>query len=1243
MFRRYPYWGWFLLSIVLWGITGYNFHRHRQAILPERMAQVVNKDLLHREDVFENFIARQDLIRRAFNDSLSVKEAGQINNFPFYVYGYDHDTLKFWNTNLVVANINDSATERPVIVRNEKGVFVEKCIPLSFIDANKRLVILFPIFISYPLENDYLKSHFAASEYIPVKTKIIPADGNLAGDYLVALHNTAPVFYLHFHAQDIQRWIPDLPFIIILLGALLASISWMQLLIIYLTRNKLPLIGFLITLLVISILRLAIFFYGLPFNLDSLTFFSPQLYAYNRYLSSFGDLFIDILCCLWIVLFAIRHTPYKTYFAGVHKKWVRYLVSVVLIFALLAYMYLLVNLIRSLVLDSNISFDVNHFYAINIYSIFGLFLVGIVTGVSCIVVYLFNIELNVLIKNKKIKYILAAIMGVLLLLLFNKNRDSLYPVLLGWFLLFIILLDWRKFAPVSDLFEPHMIFWAVFICAFSTGILQYFNEVKEREQRKAFVEQRLSPHRDNEMEYSFNKVASNIEHDKTLNGFFFKPSANARKIINQRFDALYLTGPISKYQSKVYLFDDKRNPLFNKDSVDLNSFITERNESVSTNSPNLFYKESTLDRPYYLSYIPVYSDSANRLSGYVVMDLDLKKQVSETVYPELLQPVANKANQQEAEYSYAVYVNDKLITQANDHPFTTYLKNDTLKDQGYAYYNNNDVSELYYKISDRRTIVVAYSHSELVELVSLFSYLFGVQVALALIIFLYQVYLSYFTGAFLSGKFLRLTLRKRVHFSVLVVVLVSFILIGIVTIGFFTDRYKTSTSTKLQSAMQVAKQSVQDYLKQERAYDASNIFDSISRSTPFKYFISSLASGQKIDINIFNEKGMLYNTSEDDIYSKGLISHVMRPDAFYQLNDLGKSIVIQNERVAGLSYLSAYEPLRDKDGKTQGYINVPFFSSEKDLNFQISNIVVTLINLYAFIFLFSSLITVLITRWITRSFNVIIQQFGRLNLQRNERITWPYNDEIGLLVSEYNKMVNKVEENAALLAQSERESAWREMARQVAHEIKNPLTPMKLNIQYLQQAMKNDNPGIKELTNKVSDSIIEQIDNLSYIASEFSNFAKMPEARPEELELNELLNKAVELYMDETRIKVTINKAAERLLVYSDRSQLLRVFTNLLENAKQAIPAERAGKIDVTLLRDNSNAIIIITDNGDGISEDVTKKIFQPYFTTKTSGTGLGLAMTRKIIEFWKGSIWFETKEGKGTIFYIKLPISPEA
>ncbi len=1243
MFRRYPYWGWLLLSLVLWCANGFYFHKHTEAMLPARMAAAVNNDLQHRENAFKAFIKEENTISKLFDRTISGNEQTSINALPFFVFCYEHDTLKYWNTNTIIATCNSYTVGKPTILRNDNGTFVEECFKPAFLDAGKRIVILFPVVISYPLDNDYLKSHFAASDNVPVKTKIVAADSNNAGGYAVSFRGTQPLFFLHFQQQDLQKWMPDLRFILLLLAAILASISWVQLIIIHLTRKRKPVVGFIITLAIILVLRSLLFVYGLPFNLDQLPFFSPQLYAYNRYLSSFGDLFINTVFVLWIVLFVVRHTPYRFYFDKVTRMPARYMISAILMVALTLYVYLFVSFIRSLVLDSNISFDVNHFYDIKVYTLLGLLLIGTVTGISSLVLFLFNIQLSTLIKNNVLKYALIAITAAILLLCSNKSNDGFYWIVLCWMVLFIFLLDRRNFTLIPDLFEPRMIFWAVFICLSCTGIVQYFNQVKEREARKAFVEQRLSPHRDNEMEYAFDKVAKKIAQDKILKGYLIKPAIAQRKIINQRFETEYLTGPISKYQSKVYLFDEQRTGLFNKDSVDFNSLITERNESVTTNSVNLFYKESILDRPYYLSYIPVYEDSSSALVGYVIIDLDLKKQATEAVYPELLQPIVNKASAEENEYAYAVYINDKLITQANNFPFTTVLKDDTLHDQGYAYYTRNRVSELYYKISDKRTIVVAYSHSQLLEVISLFSYLFGVEIILAIMILLYQLYLYYYARILSSGIFSQLTLRKRVHFALLATVLISFIIIGSVTIFFFINRYRDSNTIKLQSAMQTVKQSVQNYLKQEHVYDVNYTFDTVSKSTPFKYFIANLATVQKIDINVFNDRGILCNTSEDDIYNKGLLSHMMRPEAFYQLNDEGKSIAIQNEEVAGLSYLSAYEPLRDEQGKTLGYINIPFFSSEKDLNFQISNIVVTLINLYAIIFLFSSLITVLITGWITRSFNMITQQFSKLNLQRNERISWPHKDEIGTLVSEYNKMVNKVEENAAQLAQSERESAWREMARQVAHEIKNPLTPMKLNIQYLQQAMKNDNPNIKDLTNKVADSIVEQIDNLAYIAAEFSNFAKMPEARPEELELYELLNKAVELYLNDEHIKVTITSPAEKLYVVSDRSQLLRVFTNLLENAKQAIPAERQGRIEVTLVRDNNDAVVTITDNGDGIPEDVVKRIFQPYFTTKSSGTGLGLAMTRKIIEFWKGTIWFETEEGKGTVFFIKLPLTKQA
>ncbi len=1242
MFRRYPYWGWLVLSVLLWCINGYNYHLHRQDMMPERMARSITADLRQRNDVFESFLKEQGVVRRIFSDSLSEKETERINKFPFYVYAFDKDSLKYWNSNIFAPAYHDSLLGKTVVLRNERGVFVAKCPELPSAGRGRRLVALFPIFITYPLENDYLKTHFAASENVPVTTKILSPAAIHTGTFPVSLHGNDVVFYLQFNAADVQKWVPSTLFILMLLTALVVSISWLQLMVIHLTRNKSSLTGLIVTLSLVGIFRALLYLYGLPFNLDTLNFFSPSLYASSKFLSSFGDLFINTLCVLWIVVFITRHTPYKAYFDGLKIKPLRYLTALVLVCALFIYMNFFVGLVRSLVLDSSISFDVIHFYAINIYTILGLLVIGAMTGISCLIIFLCNVQLNALIKNNWIKFLLIAIVGIILLNVAGELQDPFYCSLAIWLLIFIIMLDIPGFTLVSDLFEPHMITWAVFICAFCTGVVQYFNEIKEMGARRAYVELKFTPHRDNLMEYDFDNKARAIERDKALKTFLNKPSANGRKNITERFNALYFTGSVNKYQAWLYLFDADGKGLFNKDTLTYSNLLNKKNESWATNSPYLFYMEDLHDRHFYYAYVPVYSDSINRKIGTVVIDLDTKKPTTETaVYPELLKTNTNKTSQQENEYSVGVYMDGKLVSQTKEYPFTTLLKGDNLKDRDFAFYENKNVSELRYKIEDKRVVVVAHAHDRILEMITLFSYIFVIQVFIALFIVLYQLYLSYFTGAISPGSFLKLTLGKRVRYSMLAIVLISFVVVCSVTIWFFTDQYRISNTRKLQSNMQIARQSVVDELKLANAFSSYARFDSICRSNWFKDYITRTASRQKIDINVFQDRGVLFSSSQEEIYDKGLVSRMMRPAAMYQLNKLGKSIVVQNERVAGLSYLSAYEPLTDDYGRTMGYINVPFFSSEKDLNLQISNIVVTLINLYAFIFLISSVITVFITRWITRTFNMIIKQFGRINLQRNERIQWPYDDEIGLLVTEYNKMVNKVEENAAKLAQSERESAWREMARQVAHEIKNPLTPMKLNIQYLQQAMRKDAENIKELTDKVANSIVEQIDNLSYIASEFSNFATMPEARPEKLELGELLHKAVELHLDDARVKVTILDEPQQLFVHSDKSQMLRVFTNLLENARQAIPEDRTGNILVSVSVENDEVIVKIADNGAGIPEEVVKKMFQPYFTTKSSGTGLGLAMTRKIIEFWKGAIWFETEEGVGTTFYIRLPLTP--
>ncbi|MEM9025108.1 MAG: ATP-binding protein, partial [Bacteroidota bacterium] len=288
----------------------------------------------------------------------------------------------------------------------------------------------------------------------------------------------------------------------------------------------------------------------------------------------------------------------------------------------------------------------------------------------------------------------------------------------------------------------------------------------------------------------------------------------------------------------------------------------------------------------------------------------------------------------------------------------------------------------------------------------------------------------------------------------------------------------------------------------------------------------------------------------------------------------------------------------------------------------------------------------LISNFITQPLRLIQNMLSRVELGKvNKPIEYDGQDEIGRLVAVYNKKVTELEQSAELLARSERESAWREMAKQVAHEIKNPLTPMKLSVQHLLRSYKDNPENWGDRLSRFSTTIIEQIDTLSVIASEFSNFAKMPKAVNERLNLREVLSNSVDLFRDQPGLVVHDQSIREggAVPVYADKDQLTRVFNNLLKNAKQAIPEGRKGKLEVYLRQRNDLATVEIKDNGTGIPPERIDRIFQPNFTTKTSGMGLGLSMVKNMVEEAGGRVWFQTEIDQGTSFFVTLPLHPDA
>ena len=470
--------------------------------------------------------------------------------------------------------------------------------------------------------------------------------------------------------------------------------------------------------------------------------------------------------------------------------------------------------------------------------------------------------------------------------------------------------------------------------------------------------------------------------------------------------------------------------------------------------------------------------------------------------------------------------------------------------------------------------------------------------------------------------------------------LLSFLVIGVATILFFINRYDRNNQDRLTRAIQIMMKEVQNELDQHNTFNDGILLFEKGANEQVETVMQNISDIHGLDVNLYDTTGTLRFSSNPFIYGKGVLSNKMNPEAYFEMANRRSVQAVTDERMGEVNYISIYCPVRDNDGSAYAYLNIPSYSTQEELKQEISNFLVTIINLNAFIFLVAGAIALFITNRITSSFTIIGEKMRDINLRKmNQEIYWKRDDEIGELVKEYNKMVHKLDESADALAKSEREGAWRQMARQVAHEIKNPLTPMKLSIQYLQKAIDNNSGDVKEMTRNVARTLIEQIDHLSKIASDFSQFANIGNPRNEVFDLHDLLYSLTSLYETREHLDFDWDPVSQRVMLFADKTQLNRLFTNLFQNAVEAEEGALPRKIYIREELNGEYITISVADNGGGIPEHMQDKIFTPNFTTKTSGTGLGLAMSKSIAEQAHGDIWFESVQGEGTTFHVKLPL----
>jgi len=482
-------------------------------------------------------------------------------------------------------------------------------------------------------------------------------------------------------------------------------------------------------------------------------------------------------------------------------------------------------------------------------------------------------------------------------------------------------------------------------------------------------------------------------------------------------------------------------------------------------------------------------------------------------------------------------------------------------------------------------------------------------------------------------KIKRLSLRVRIFLSMIFLTLISSILMASLSIYQFKREAKEYHEERLERRETAVKEHI-NYILNTTTYPLT------TENLPliFKDEIYRLADIHSLAINIYSLDGKLLKSSKASF----TVDTILPPIPNYILKLVQSSMdkrYVDVKTADGIKFRSSYAQIKDTKFKPLGILNLPYIPDDGFYEKELRNFLIRLGQVYSIMLIVAFILAYFLSSYITQFLKSITDKITETRFnQKNEKIELEDSSkEIALLVHAYNSMVEELEESASKLAQSEREQAWREMAKQVAHEIKNPLTPMRLTVQSFQRKFDPNDPEVKQKMTDYSNTLIQQIDTMSSVASAFSNFASMPAQQNETLNVVDVVQLTLDIFNEDY---IEFESESKEIITIMDRTQLIRVVTNLVKNAIQAIPENQSEKSIIVSVKEEKNQVqISVQDNGTGIEGDDSSRIFEPKFTTKNSGMGLGLGIIKNIIENYNGTITFETAPGKWTVFCVFLPI----
>ena len=1101
---------------------------------------------------------------------------------------YRGDSLIYWSDNVAPETGTPGTGARENrIMKAGNGWYLVKSLKRN--DTIFRCLVLLKH--EYSFQNDYLSNAFQKDFDMPSEISVSVASGRYGifsakGKFMLSLifPEKTPL------GQPCSRMISAIMLVSFIVAYLLLIILIYRCYekVVRLIRSKTW--RFALFAADVLILRLIQYYFRFPGPLYGTELFGPALYSSSAFFSSLGDLLINIT-----LLVILSYLFYRTFTAGkfpgkpMGLKISGFIISVLFILSGIAGgSYFLYDFI----INSSIPLNFQDVSGLNGNSIYGLLVIwGIWFSLFMIIwrVCSFNVKIS------------------------GKNNGA-NPAATTVFLLLILL------------------------AAITTVIGNYSNNYKEKEKRKILAV-KLASTRNPVTEILFTRLEKRILSDERLSRVIsLADTGSAREAKDDSISRIilsHMTGDYwARYDVQVTICTEGKQLRVQPQGtlVNCTEYFSKviRDFGMETLSENLYSLDLGFGYENYLAVIPIGGKPGEKRSPvYLYLEINSRSIYKDLGYPELLINKKLSDFPDITDYSCAFYQNSKLVHRIGKYAFCFDLEHYLDNSDDRSFFTFDGMNHYHYRINPTSDLIISKKTNGWLTIISPFSYLF-LFLSLATVLFLVL------TRARSIIRFSAGSLRIRLQAATMGLLLVSFIIIGWVVI------VNIVRLTSGKNADYLNEKTTSIFVEFQHKFGNSDDLTDYGQEE-LENLLIKLSNVFFTDINIYNRQGQILASSRPQVFDESLVSRQINPEAFWNLKHEKSSIFIHEEKIGSYSYSSTYIPLYNDRNILLGYINLPFFSRQDEIKSEISSFLVAFINVYLLLILIGILVAYFVSKYITAPLQLLAGKIGHLRLgAANEMIRWERKDEIGRLVDEYNRMIRELGENVEKLAQSEREGAWREMARQVAHEIKNPLTPMKLSVQYLKKAWDEKSPDWENRLEKFTKTLTEQIEALSVIATEFSDFAKMPLPVTEKVDLSEALEATLGIYRHQENIGFRTEYPAERPLVSGDRKQLIRVFTNLFNNSIEAIGKDSKGTIHIRIEKGAGEWILGITDTGRGISPEQAEKIFQPYFTTKSGGTGLGLAIVKGILQTMNGSITVSSIPEQGTTITIRLPIYSE-